>query len=94
MILDQGATWKQIGIAPENAELLMSRRFTCEEIARLLGVPPIMVGIWDNASFTNSEQASRWYASPLARSVWPLIHGPSGPANCYSFEARSGKPLA
>jgi HK97 family phage portal protein len=63
MILDQGAKWKQLGINPDNAELLMSRRFTTEEIARLFGVPPIMVGIWDNASFTNSEQASRWYAS-------------------------------
>jgi HK97 family phage portal protein len=73
IILDQGATWKQIGIAPDNAELLMSRRFTCEEIARLFGTPPIMVGIWDNASFTNSEQASRWYAShtlaPWARKI-------------------------
>ena len=51
----------------------MSRRFSCEEVARLFGVPPIMVGIWDNASFTNSEQASRWYAShtlaPWARKI-------------------------
>jgi HK97 family phage portal protein len=73
MVLDQGAKWSQLGINPDNAELLMSRRFSTEEIARLFGVPPIMVGIWDNASFTNSEQASRWYAShtlaPWARKI-------------------------
>jgi HK97 family phage portal protein len=73
LVLDQGAKWQQIGIAPDNAELLLSRRFTCEEIARLFGTPPIMVGIWDNASFTNSEMASRWYAShtlaPWARKI-------------------------
>jgi HK97 family phage portal protein len=73
LVLDQGAKWQQIGVAPENAELLMSRRFSCEEIARLFGTPPIMVGIWDNASFTNSEMASRWYAShtlaPWARKI-------------------------
>jgi HK97 family phage portal protein len=63
MILDQGAKWQQLGINPDSAELLASRRFSCEEIARIFNTPPIMVGIWDNASFTNSEQASRWYAS-------------------------------
>jgi HK97 family phage portal protein len=63
VILDQGAKWQQIGISPENAELLMSRRFTTEELCRVFGVPPILAGIWDHASFTNSEQASRWYAT-------------------------------
>jgi HK97 family phage portal protein len=61
MILDQGLTWKQISVSPEDAELLASRRFTTEELARIFQVPPPLVGIWDHSSFTNSETAGKWF---------------------------------
>jgi HK97 family phage portal protein len=63
MILDQGLKWQSISVSPEDAELLASRRFTTEELARIYGVPPPLVGIWDHSSFTNSETASRWFAA-------------------------------
>jgi len=73
MILDNGLKWQQISINPEDAELLDSRRFTTEEIARLFGVPPPIVGIWDHSSFTNSETAGRWFVTftigPWARKI-------------------------
>lgn len=62
MVLDQGATWKSISVSPEDAELLASRRFTTEELARLYQVPLPIVNIWDHSSFTNSETAGRWFA--------------------------------
>lgn len=62
LILDQGLKWKSIQVSPEDAELLASRRFTTEELARLFQVPPPIVGIWDHSSFTNSETAGRWFA--------------------------------
>lgn len=62
LILDQGLKWKSIGVSAEDAELLASRRFTAEELARLYQVPPPLVGIWDHSSFTNSETAGRWFA--------------------------------
>lgn len=62
MVLDQGLQWQQISISPEDAELLASRRFTTEELARIYQVPPPLVGIWDHSSFTNSETAGRWFA--------------------------------
>lgn len=62
MVLDQGMQWQQISISPEDAELLASRRFTTEELARIYQVPPPLVGIWDHSSFTNSETAGRWFA--------------------------------
>jgi HK97 family phage portal protein len=63
MLLDQGLHWKQISVSPEDAELLASRRFTTEELARIFQVPPPLVGIWDHSSFTNSETAGKWFAS-------------------------------
>lgn len=62
LILQGGAEWQQISVSPEDAELLASRRFTTEELARLYQVPPPIVGIWDHSSFTNSETAGRWFA--------------------------------
>lgn len=62
LVLDQGLKWKSISVSPEDAELLASRRFTAEEIARIYQVPPPLVGIWDHSSFTNSETAGRWFA--------------------------------
>lgn len=63
MLLDQGLHWKQISVSPEDAELLASRRFTAEELARIFQVPPPMVGIWDHSTFTNSETAGKWFAT-------------------------------
>jgi HK97 family phage portal protein len=62
MILDQGLKWQQISVSPEDAELLASRRFSTEELARIYQVPPPLVGIWDHSSFTNSQTAGTWFA--------------------------------
>ena len=61
MILDGDISWNQVSVTPEDAELLASRRFSTEELARLFQVPPPLVGIWDNSTFTNSETAGRWF---------------------------------
>jgi HK97 family phage portal protein len=62
LILDQGLKWKQISISPEDAEFLASRRFTVEELARLFGCPPPVIGDLTNGTFTNSETVLRWFA--------------------------------
>ena len=62
MILEAGIKWNSISISPEDAELLASRKYSGEELARLFNVPPPLVGIWDHSSFTNSETAGRWFA--------------------------------
>jgi HK97 family phage portal protein len=61
LILDQGLKWEQISVSPEDAEFLASRRFTVEELARLFGVPPPVVGDLSDATFTNSETVLRWF---------------------------------
>lgn len=62
MILDQGLKWRQITISPEDAELLASRRFTGEELARLYQVPPPIIGDLTHGTFTNSETLIRFFA--------------------------------
>lgn len=43
-VLELGTDFKTINIPPKDAEMLMSRRFNVEEIARFMGVPPVMIG--------------------------------------------------
>jgi HK97 family phage portal protein len=62
LILDQGMSWRQISLSPEDAEFLSSRRFTTEELARIFGVPPPIIGDLSHGTFTNSETVGRWFA--------------------------------
>jgi HK97 family phage portal protein len=61
LILEEGMTAAAIGGSAEDSEVLASRKFAAEEIARLYGVPPPLVGIWDHSTFTNSQQANSWF---------------------------------
>lgn len=61
LILDGGLTWTAMQVSPEDAELLASRRFAVEEIARVYGVPPPMIGDLSHGTFTNSREAARWF---------------------------------
>lgn len=44
MLLDNGMKWLPITFNPEDAQMLESRGFSVEEICRIFGVPPFMVG--------------------------------------------------
>lgn len=61
LILDDGLKWQAMQVSPEDAELLNSRRFAVEEIARVYGVPPPMIGDLSHGTFTNSREAARWF---------------------------------
>lgn len=50
MLLDNGVKWDQLSITPEDAQMLDSRKYGGEEICRIFGVPPAMVGYGDKAS--------------------------------------------
>lgn len=50
MLLDNGMTWQQLTMSPEDAQMLESRRFSVEEICRLFGIPPHMVGHTENST--------------------------------------------
>lgn len=50
MLLDNGLEWQQLSIDPADAQMLESRKFSGEQICRIFGVPPAMVGFGDKAS--------------------------------------------
>lgn len=50
MLLDNGLTWQQLAMSPEDVQMLESRRFSVEEICRIFGVPPHMIGHTENST--------------------------------------------
>lgn len=57
-VLEEGMKFQQIGIPPEQAQFLETRKFQLNEIARLFRIPPHMVGDLEKSSFSNIEQQS------------------------------------
>lgn len=57
-VLEEGMKYQQIGIPPEEAQFLETRKFQINEIARLYRIPPHMVGDLDKSSFSNIEHQS------------------------------------
>lgn len=58
VVLEEGMKYQSIGISPEQAQFLETRKFQINEIARIFRVPPHMVGDLEKSSFSNIEQQS------------------------------------
>ena len=52
----------KLSITPEDQELLDSRKYSAEELCRVYQVPPPIIQDYSHNTFTNSEQAGRWFA--------------------------------
>lgn len=83
-ILTGGLKVQQLTLSAEDAQLLLTRKFQVEDIARIFGVPPHMIGAGDKpAALRNLEELSRSYVKftlrryldaiqqEINRKVWP-----------------------
>jgi HK97 family phage portal protein len=57
-ILEDGMKFHQLGVEPDKAQFLETRRFQLNEIARIFRVPPHMIGDLERSTFSNIEQQS------------------------------------
>ena len=57
-VLEEGMKFAPIGIPPEQAQFLETRKFQINEIARIFRIPPHMIGDLEKSSFSNIEQQS------------------------------------
>ena len=62
-VLGEGLEWKQLTLSPEDAELLATKVFGVQEIARIYNVPPPIIGDYSHSTMTNSETAARFFAT-------------------------------
>ena len=62
-ILEEGLTFKPVGISPDQAQFLASRTFSIEEVARIWNIPPHMLGDLSKSSFNNIEMQSQEFVT-------------------------------
>lgn len=61
MFLEQGSKFQKVSNTPEESQMLETRKFQVEEVARFYNVPLHMIGDLDHATFSNIEQMSLNY---------------------------------
>jgi HK97 family phage portal protein len=61
LLLEDAMDWQAMGVSPEQAQVLDSRRFSVLEVCRLFGVPPVLL---------SDIEAMRGTAAATAASTW------------------------
>lgn len=51
-VLEAGLEYKQLSINPQDAQMLETRQFSVEQVCRIFGVPPVMIGHAANGTTT------------------------------------------
>jgi HK97 family phage portal protein len=59
LVLEEGLEFQPLAVPHDEAQFIESRRFTTEEICRVFGVPPAMVGAEIKGSMTYSNAETR-----------------------------------
>jgi HK97 family phage portal protein len=54
-VLGAGAKWQPMSMSPAEMDFIESRKMNKEEICSIFGVPPVMIGIYENATLANIE---------------------------------------
>jgi HK97 family phage portal protein len=60
-VLEEGMKWQAISVSPEATELLASRQFSIETIARIFRVPPPVLGDLSHGTYSNVTELGRWF---------------------------------
>ncbi|MEM7521735.1 MAG: phage portal protein, partial [Pseudomonadota bacterium] len=73
MLLEGGLDWKPMGFSPSDMEFQKTKEAAAREIALAYGVPPMLLGIQGDATYSNYQEAHRAFyrltVLPLATRV-------------------------
>lgn len=77
-VLEEGMGIEKLGITPEEAQFLETRKFQVNEIARIFRIPPHMIGDLERSTFSNVEQQAIDFTvhtiRPWLRRIESAIH--------------------
>ena len=63
MLLEEGMKLSPMSVPPDEAQFIETRKLSDIEISRMFKVPPHLIGILDNATFSNIEHQSIQFAT-------------------------------
>lgn len=57
MILEGSFEWQEMGLSPKDLDFIEGKYLSAREIAQVYGVPPMLVGVPGDATFSNYKEA-------------------------------------
>ncbi len=71
LLLEGGLDWKPLSLSPKDMDFIESKNAAAREIALALGVPPMLLGIPGDNTYSNYQEANRSF---WRQTVLPLVH--------------------
>ena len=71
MVLEGGLDWKAMSFSPADMDFLEARRDAAREIALAFGVPPMLLGIPGDNTYSNYKEANLAF---WRQTILPLVH--------------------
>lgn len=60
-VLEEGLKWQQISVSPDDAQMLETRRFSVEQLARIYRVPGPIIGDFQGGNYSSISEVGRWF---------------------------------
>ena len=70
LLLEGGLDWKSMSLSPKDMDFIEARHAAAREIALALGVPPMLLGIPGDNTYSNLQEATRSF---WRQTVLPLV---------------------
>jgi HK97 family phage portal protein len=71
LLLEGGLDWKPLSLSPKDMDFIEAKNAAAREIALALGVPPMLLGIPGDNTYSNYQEANRSF---WRQTVLPLVH--------------------
>jgi HK97 family phage portal protein len=71
LLLEGGLDWKSMSLTPKDMDFIEAKRTAAREIALALGVPPMLLGIPGDNTYSNYQEATRSF---WRQTVLPLVN--------------------
>ena len=89
MLLEGGLDWKAMGYSPRDMDFLEAKNGAAREIALAFGVPPMLLGIPGDNTYSNYVEANRAF---WRQTVLPLVEKTSQGLSNWLGDFYSGNP--
>ncbi len=88
MLLEGGLDWRPMGYSPSDMEFLETKNAAARDIALAFGVPPMILGLPGDNTYSNFQEANRAF---YRQTVLPLVRKTANALSCWLSEGRGAE---
>jgi phage portal protein BeeE len=89
VLLEGGLDWKSMSLSPKDMDFIEAKHAAAREIALALGVPPMLLGIPGDNTYSNYAEANRTF---WRQTVLPLVNRTGKALSAWLAPAYAGLP--